>query len=270
MLDPLKHVLSTLMSTAHALAENLGADPGGAVGWCLSIAAIVVVVRGLLLPLTVHQVRNARRMAVARPHLQEIAQRYKGRTDPDSVRAMMEERRALSAERGVSRLGCLPVLVQLPVWFALYHLISDVAAGSAVGSMDADQVALFDRAQLFGAGLADSGVLGQDGPHLAVVLTLAVVAAAVSFATQHFFAMPNTTTDGMPEAVQQATRLMPTLSSVGLLAAGAFVPVGLLVYWVFSQVWTLGQSFVVWRWFPTPGTRAAERSSARRTSAVEG
>jgi YidC/Oxa1 family membrane protein insertase len=259
MLDPLKHVLSTLLSSTHDLVTQLGAAPGGAVGWCLSIAAIVVVVRSLLLPITVHTVRNARRSAHARPQLQEIARRYRGRTDTDSLRAMMEERRAVSAEHGVSRLGCLPVLLQLPLWFALYHLLADVAAGTPVGSMDAEQVALFDRAQLFGVGLADSGLLGQGGVHLAVVLGLAAVAALVSFATQHLFVMPNTPTEGMPEAMQQATRLMPTLSAVGLLAAGAFVPVGLLVYWVASQAWTLGQSFVVWRWFPTPGSRAAAR-----------
>jgi YidC/Oxa1 family membrane protein insertase len=251
------------MSAAHGLVTHLGADPGGAVGWCLSIAAIVVVVRSLLLPVTVHQVRNARRMALARPHLQELAERYKGRTDPDSLRAMMEERRALSAEHGVSRLGCLPVLLQLPIWFALYHLVSDVAAGSTVGAMDAGQVALFDQARLFGVGLSDSGVLGQGGAHLAVVLTLAAVAAAVSFATQRWFVLPNTTTEGMPEAMQQATRVMPSLSAVGMLSAGAFVPVALLVYWVVSQGWTLAQSFVVWRWFPSPGTPAAQRQAMR-------
>lgn len=259
MLDPLTSALSALMSAAHALVTHLGADPGAAAAWCLAITAIVVVVRLLLLPLTVHQVRNARRLALARPHLQEVAKRYEGRTDTDSLRAMMQERRALSAEHGVSRLGCLPVLLQLPVWFALYSLLSDVAGGATVGSMDAERVALFDRAQLFGTGLADGGVVGQDGSHLVVLLGLAAVAAALSFVTQRFFVLPNTSTDGMPDAVQQATRVMPTLSAVGLLAASAFVPVGLLVYWVVSQTWTLVQSVVVWRWFPSAGTPAAAR-----------
>lgn len=259
MLDPLKSVLSALMSAAHSLVTQLGADPGGSLAWCLSIAAIVVVVRTLLLPITVHQVRNARRMALARPRMQELARRYEGRTDADSVRAMMQERRALSAEHGVSRLGCLPVLLQLPIWFALYHLLADVAAGTPVGAMDASQVRLFDEARLVGTGLSDSGVLGQDVSHVAVVLCLGVLVAAVSFVTQRFLVLPNTTTEGMPDAMQQATRVMPTVSALGLLAAGAFVPVGLLVYWVLSQAWTMAQSFVVWRWFPSPGTPAAQR-----------
>lgn len=259
MLDPLKSVLSALMSTAHTVVTELGAAPGGAVGWCLTIAAIVVVVRSLLLPITIHQVRNAHRLAAARPHLQAVAERYRGRTDPDGLREMLAERRALSAEHGVSRLGCLPVLLQIPIWLALYHLISDVADGSAVGALGADQVASFDRATLFGARLADSGLLDHGASHLVVVLVLGALAATASFVTQKFFVMPNTTTKGMPEAMQRATRLMPTLSAVGLLAAAAVVPVGLLVYWVCSQAWTLVQQLVVCRWFPTPGTPAARR-----------
>lgn len=267
MLDPLKSVLSALMSAVHALVTQLGADPGGAVGWCMSIAAIVVVVRSLVLPITIHQVRNAHRMAAARPHLQELAQRYKGRTDRDSVREMIEERRAVSAEHGVSRLGCLPVLIQIPIWIALYHLLSDVAGGSSVGFLGPDQVAAFDRAQIFGVGLSDSGFLGHGGVHLAVVVGLGALAAVFSFVTQHFFVLPNTTTEGMPESMQQATRLMPTLSAVGMLVAATVVPVALLVYWVCSQLWTLGQQLVISRRFPTPGTPAA-LNRARRTSAT--
>ncbi len=243
MLDPLTSVLSTLLSAVHHLVTDLGAPPGGVVAWCLSIAAIVVVVRGALLPITVHQVRNARRAAVARPHLQALAQRYAGRTDPESLRAMMAERRQLSAEHGVSRLGCLPVLLQIPIWIALYHVISDEAVGS----------------------LAVRGLLGHGVEHVLVVIALGGLAAAISYVTQRCFVLPNTTTDGMPEAVQRATRMMPTLSALGLLATAAIAPVGLLVYWLCSQLWTLGQQLVVWRWFPTRGTPAAERWDQART-----
>ena len=54
-------------------------------------------------------------------------------------------------------------------------------------------------------------------------------------------------------------RIMPVVSAGGLLLAGGVVPVALLVYWVCSSTWTLGQSAVVARWFPTPGTAAAAR-----------
>jgi YidC/Oxa1 family membrane protein insertase len=65
----------------------------------------------------------------------------------------------------------------------------------------------------------------------------------------------------VPEAVTRAQQLMPALSAVGLLVAGGVVPVALLVYWVCNSLWTPGQSAVVWRWFPTPGSPAALRST---------
>ena len=61
----------------------------------------------------------------------------------------------------------------------------------------------------------------------------------------------------MPEAVLSAQQLMPALSALGLLVAGGVVPVTLLAYWVCNSAWTLGQSVIIARWFPTPGTAAA-------------
>jgi YidC/Oxa1 family membrane protein insertase len=70
---------------------------------------------------------------------------------------------------------------------------------------------------------------------------------------------PTTVLGDLPEAMVSAQQLMPVLSAVGLLVAGGFVPVALLAYWVCNGAWTMGQSAVVWRWFPTPGSPASER-----------
>jgi YidC/Oxa1 family membrane protein insertase len=121
LLDPLKHALATVLATTHDALTALGASPDSAVTWVLGVASLVVLVRLLLLPFVVHGVRQAHASARARPHLRGIAERYRGRTDAESLRAHMDERRAVSVEHGVSRLGCLPVLVQLPVW--LYGVV---------------------------------------------------------------------------------------------------------------------------------------------------
>ena len=70
---------------------------------------------------------------------------------------------------------------------------------------------------------------------------------------------PNTVAADLPETMARMQQLMPTLTALGVAVAGGVVPVALLVYWVCNAVWTLGQSAVVWRWFPTPGSPAAER-----------
>lgn len=64
--------------------------------------------------------------------------------------------------------------------------------------------------------------------------------------------------------ILQIQHIMPALSAVGLLVAGAVAPVALLSYWVINYAWNLGQSAVVLRWFPTPGSEAAERRTKAR------
>jgi YidC/Oxa1 family membrane protein insertase len=258
-LEPISHALAAVLAATHHILDALGAPPDAAGTWLLGIASLVVLVRLALLPLVVHGVRQAHAAARARPHLRRVAERYQGRTDAESLRAHMDERRAVSAEHGVSPLGCLPVLVQLPVWLSLYHLVGDVASGAAVGAMGPGLVSSLGAASVLGVSLAGHGYLGSGGVHLAVVAGLALTAAAISYVTQRFVVAPNTPVDGLPEAVLAAQRIMPVMSAGGMLVAGGVVPVALLVYWVCSSTWTLGQSAAIARWWPTPGTAAAAR-----------
>jgi YidC/Oxa1 family membrane protein insertase len=258
-LDPLSHALAALIAAAHDALTSLGAHPSAGTTWLLCIAAVVVVVRVALLPLVVHGVRLAHATARARPQMQDLAKRYRNRKDPDSVRKHMEERRRIAAEHGMPRLGCLPLLIQLPIWLALYHLLADVAAGVPVGAMNPELVASLTAATVLGVPLAERGYLGAGAPHLAVVAGLAVVAAVLAYVSQKYLVAPNTITDGLPEAVASAQHMMPAISALGLIVAGGFVPVALLAYWVCNSVWTLGQSAVIWRWYPTPGSPAADR-----------
>ncbi|MFC7505003.1 membrane protein insertase YidC [Nocardioides sp. GCM10030258] len=259
LLDPLTHSLAALVAATHAGLTHLGADAASGSTWLLCIATVVVAVRVALLPLVVHGVRHAHSSARARPHLQDVAARYRDRKDAASVREHLEERRRISAEHGVSRLGCLPVLIQVPLWLALYHLLAEVAGGAPVGAMDGDLVGALGSATLLAVPLAARGYLGGGPGHFAVVAGLALVAAGLAFVTQRYFVASNTVTDGLPEAMATAQQMMPALSAIGLLVAGGFVPTALLVYWICNSAWTLGQSVVVWRWFPTPGTPAARR-----------
>lgn len=261
LLDPVSHALATVVATAHHAVTALGADPDAGATWVVCVAVVVVVVRLAMLPLVVHGVRSAHAAARARPELQRLAKRYRGKTDAASLQAYAEERRRIGAEHGTSRLGCLPLLLQIPIWISLYHLIRDLADGTPVGAMDGDLVTSLGSAAIVGVRLADRGYLGHGAGHLAVVAGLAAVAAALSFLTQRYLVQPNTFVADLPEAMGRAQQVMPVVSAVGLLVAGAVVPLALVTYWVCSNVWTAGQSAVVYRWFPTPGTPAALRAA---------
>lgn len=261
LLDPISHALAAVIAATHSGLTSLGADPTSGTAWLFCIAAVVVAVRLVLLPLVAHGVRLAHATARARPHLQELAERYRNRKDPESMRRLMEERRRITSEHGVSRLGCLPMVLQLPIWLSLYHLLADVAGGASFGAMSPELVASLGAATLLGVPLAERGYLGAGPAHFAAVAGLAVVAAALSYATQKFFVAPNSLTEGLPAAVASAQQMMPALSALGLVVAGGFVPVALLTYWVCNSMWTFGQQAVIWRWFPTPGSPAAHRAA---------
>ncbi len=263
ILDPITHALAAVLSAAHTSLATMGADPASGAIWLLSVAALVATVRLVLVPLALHGVRVAHAAARARPDLQRLTKQYRGTTDPDALRHLVAERRRISAEHGVPRWGALPLLVQLPVWFALYRVIAETAAGHAVGAMTLALVTSFGGATLLGVRLAQSGYLGSSPAHTAAVFGLAGVVAMVSWVTQKFFVLPNTVTDGMPDAMIRVHHLMPVLSAAGMIVAAGVVPVGLLLYWLCNSLWTLAQSAVIWRWFPTPGSAAALRWSHR-------
>ena len=259
VLDPLSHALAVVVATAHSGLTSLGADPVSGTTWLLSVAAVVVLVRLALLPLAVHGVRLAHATARARPQLQELTKRYRNRKDPESMRALMQERRRIAAEHNTPRLGFLPLLVQLPIWLALYHLLASVAAGAPVGAMNPELVASLGAATLLGVPLAERGYLGAGLTHLAVVAGLACTAAVLSYVTQKYLVGPNTVIADLPDLMARTQQLMPLLSAIGLIVAGGVVPVALLVYWACNAAWTLGQCAVIWHWFPTPGSPAATR-----------
>lgn len=259
LLDPLTHALAAVLAAAHHVLTTLGAPPDGGLTWLLGVAALVAVVRVTLVPFTVHGVRQAHASARARDQLRALGTKYAGLKDADSVRARLEEQRIVRAEHGVSRWGCLPLLAQLPIWWALYHLLTQVASSSTVGAMSGELVASFAAASLLGVPLIGRGYVGGGTAQLALVAGLAVTAAALSFIAQRYFVSPAAILSDLPEAMISAHQLMPMLSAVGLLVAGGFVPVALLAYWVCNGAWTLGQSAVIWRWFPTPGSPASER-----------
>ncbi|MDO9455636.1 membrane protein insertase YidC [Nocardioides sp.] len=259
LLAPVQHALAAVVAGVHSGLTSLGADPSSGATWCLSIAAVVVIVRTALLPLVVHGVRNAHAAARARPHLKALAAEYRGRTDAEAVRAQMAARREISAEHGMSRLGCLPLLLQVPIWIGLYHLLRNVADGQAVGALDGDQVASLARATIGGVHLTGHGYLGSGSGHLAVVLGLAGTAAVLSFVTQRYLVQTNSSATDLPESMATAQRIVPFVSAGGMLLAGGVVPVALLFYWACGGLWTFTQSAVVWRFFPTPGSPAAAR-----------
>lgn len=265
VLSPVISVVAVVLAANHSLAGTVGLSPGSAGAWLLGIFLLVVAVRTAMVPLVVHAVRGAHARARALPQLKALRRAYEGTRDLDALRRMREEQRRIHVEHGVSRWSVAPALLQLPLVYALYRVVSDLTAGHAVGALDAGLVASASAASVAGLHLTSRiGATLQQGPSAVVLLVgLAVLAAALSFATQRWFTLPLMDLSAQPASLGAVQHLMPWLAAGGILLAAAYVPVGLLVYWVFNNAWTLGQQALIWRFAPTPGSPAADRRHER-------
>lgn len=265
LLRPVTSLLGSALAGAHHLIVGLGLPPGPT--WLLALVLLVVGLRLALLPLTVHGVRSAHAAAHARPHLAALQRSYGDlrRLSPDRLAAFHVERRAIQAEHGMSAWGCLPALAQLPLLLGLYHVVADLAAGRPVGALDGVLVSSAASASVLGVHLATrlDQALTRDPAQAAVVATLALVSAALSWATQRWFVLPTLDLSSMPAEMARVQHLMPTMAAVGVLVGAWVAPAGLLAYWVITNLWSLAQSAVIWRWWPTPGSPAAARGPRR-------
>src|SRR5690625_4852406 len=134
VLWPLKVAVAWIMVNAHNALTALGMDSAGGWTWFLSIVALVVVIRILLIPLFVRQIKASRGMQVVQPEIQKLQKKYKGKTDPASRQAMQQEMMAIYKEAGTSPFAsCMPMLLQMPIFFSLFrvlNVVKDLAAGT--------------------------------------------------------------------------------------------------------------------------------------------
>jgi len=130
LLWPLKVAVAWVMVTIHKALVLIGFPDGPGIAWVLSIIGLTIVVRLLIMPLFVKQIRASRGMQLLQPELQALQAKYKGKKDPESRQRMNEEMMALYRKHGTNPLAsCLPILVQMPVFFALFRVLASLGAG---------------------------------------------------------------------------------------------------------------------------------------------
>src|SRR5664280_2383822 len=118
VLAPLEWVVAWLMVGFHTIFAAIGLPPEAGFTWALSIVGLVIVIRVLLIPLFVKQIHASRGM-------QKIQKKYKGKTDPESRQAMTQETMALYKRTGTNPFSsCLPILLQSPIFFALFRVLN--------------------------------------------------------------------------------------------------------------------------------------------------
>lgn len=250
---PFKWLVSVIMVGFHEGLSAAGMPAASGWTWTLSIVGLVLVIRAALIPVFLRQDNAQRRMRRLQPDLQRLQEKYKGKTDPLSRQAMAQEQMALYKEHGTNPFSaCLPLLIQTPFFLALFQVLSGITAakgqGKGIGAMSREQVAQFDDASIFGAPLSASLLHGGGGNQAAVtILTVVMILTmtAAQFITQKDIMAKSMPEEAMASPFMRQQKMLLYILPVVFGAGGIIFPIGVLIYWTVSNLWTMVQHRVV-------------------------
>ncbi|MCI7551018.1 MAG: membrane protein insertase YidC [Actinomycetaceae bacterium] len=277
ILFPIIWVISWIMYGIHEMLVFVGMTPGSGPAWVLSIVGLTLVIRALTIPLFTKQIKGSRAMQELQPEMRKIQKKYKGRTDQISQRRQQEEIMALYKSRGTSPFSsCFPVLIQMPIFFSLYRLLYSVLPLSegtytrtALGAIDQDIAGQIADSTVFGAPLTGSiGTAGTFGDAKTRVIVVAVVLIALMiitlFISQRQLMMKNMPKSDDPNnpAEKMQKYMLYGMPLIYVFTGFAF-QIGVLVYWLTSNIWNMGQQTWLIEFNPTPGSEAYKKRQAK-------
>ncbi len=257
MLNFLYEAIARIILTIHAgLSPVFGTSSGWS--WGLSIVLLTMLMRLLLFPLFVKQIKTQRMMQTLQPRMKELQTRHKG--DRETLQA---ETMKLYKEHGANPLaGCLPVLLQIPVFIALFHVLNGIkpVKGSnppiyhAHDGISASLVESAAHAKIFGAPIASSfhssnSLLQSLNATPTIVKVVAAIMVALMGATTFWTQrqlMARNTADGNTQFAAQQKVLLYVLPFTFVFSGIVYgFPIGVLLYWLTTNVWSMAQQHVV-------------------------
>ncbi|WP_226346799.1 membrane protein insertase YidC [Agilicoccus flavus] len=270
LLWPLEWFVEWVLVAFHSAFETIGMSPTSGWTWAASIAGLVVVLRILLIPLFVKQIQSSRRMQLIQPEMQKIQKKYKGKTDPESRQAMSQETMDLYKRTGTNPFSsCMPILIQSPFFFALFSVLNNlgrVANGQrpSAGPLGQTLAQQAESSQLFGATLSSTFLYSGSWSAKAVTVVLIILMSATTFMTQHQLMRRNMPAAALEGPFAQQQKIMLYLFPIIFAVSGVNFPIGVLIYWFITNLWSMGQQFYVIRRMPAPGSPAEKAMEERR------
>ena len=232
---PLANILQPLIDAADAVITFLHDDVG--LTWGLAIVGLTFITRLVILPLSLKQIRSMRSLQQHAPELKALQEKYKG----DKER-LQREMMAFYKENQINPLAsCWPLLLQLPVFLALYQLLNSQTFKDQVLSNPPEGF-------LFIPNLTENAT----GVELAILIILFI-------GTQMGAGLV------MSSRVQDRNQRLIMFGLPFLFAPFvATFPAGLAVYWIATNIWTLGQQWVVMTFWPPPKIPTKEEVAATK------
>src|SRR5918997_201219 len=273
-LDWIYYAISWILLRWHALWEAIGVPDDRVLGtnwaWILSIVFLVVTLRVILFPVFVKQIKSQRAMQALQPKVKALQEKHKG--DKETLQKEMME--LYRTEKANPLMGCLPMFLQIPVFLGLFHVLrrlDPTKQNKDLYGWTAEQFDSASAARLFTAPIP--GKFGSSATELTalgvtngtMVKIIAGVLVLIMMATTYLTSRQMILKTGWAEDPQQKMiqRLMLYGIPLSLLVSGALFPIGVVIYWVTNNLFTLGQQQWVLRKFPPPPMAGAKPGSAR-------
>jgi YidC/Oxa1 family membrane protein insertase len=267
LLWPLKWLIEAILVAFHSALTFVGMDPAAGLTWVLSIVGLVLVVRAALIPIFVRQIKSQRRMLEVAPQIKKIQDKYKGKKDQFSREAMSRETMALYKRTGTNPLSsCLPLLIQMPVFFSLFSTLNGAQQGKAgVGLLNKTLSYQFGHASLFNIAPLHDAFSTAGSPTIVKVVAgiMVVLMIGSQFTTQLQIMSKNQSPEMKASPTYRQQRILLYILPLVFLFSGFNFPLGVMFYWLTTNLWTMGQQFIVIRNMPTPGSEAALAREAR-------
>jgi YidC/Oxa1 family membrane protein insertase len=270
-LNPIYDAVAWVLKQIYGFLNPIfGASSGWT--WALSIVILVVFMRLIMVPLFVKQMHTTRAMSALAPQMQALRKKYK-----NDKQTLQQETMKLYQQAGVNPLmGCLPVALQLPMFFALFSVLKAIAewkpGQTPKYGLTHTMVASAQKAKILGATVSDK-FLFTDGLHVplqakAVILVAVLISMTTTYLTVRQSMkrgmMPAATPDNpMGQSQKYMMYIMPFFALSGL-----YWPFGLVLYWVTTNCWTLGQQWVLFRTQPQLSVAGAAGAAGAASPAV--
>lgn len=246
IMTPLYFAVSAVLLAWHWVFSGFPISSGWA--WALSIIGLTATTRAVLFPLYVRQVRATRNMQLLQPQIKELQKKY----GHDRER-LTQEQMKLWNETGTNPFAsCLPLLVQLPIFFALFRVIDLASRYTSsdgafhLGFLTSDHARSLSNARVLGARIADTFVDSPATGTKVVTLSLVLIVAITEFATQKMTSK-NMPAEAMDNAYAQQRKLLLYVLPVAYAISGLAFPFGLLIYWATSNLWSVGLRLQMFR-----------------------
>ena len=262
-LDWIYTAISWILLRWHALWDFVGVPDGQVLGtnwsWVLSIFFLVVTLRVILFPVFVKQIKSQRAMQALQPKVKALQEKHKG--DRETLQKEMME--LYKIEKANPLMGCLPMFLQIPVFIGLFHTLRHLVPGrqATLYGWTVEQFNSATHAHLFGvplpakfgstpAELVSFGATGAETRVKILAGFLVLIMMATTYATSRQMILKT----GWAEDPQQKMiqRLMLYGIPLSLLVSGSLFPIGVIIYWVTNNLFTLSQQQWVLRKFPPP------------------